>query len=111
VIVLSTIDAAPGTTLRVARELQDAAKVLEHVRRHPSEDAVSTWQIVQTCQQARVYLKSRLADELVEDLGMTPVASAAEVQRLVNQAASCLILNDAQLANVTVEGEDEESAS
>jgi len=107
VVILSTIDALPGTTLRIARELQDPVKVLEHVRRHPSEDAVSTWQIVQTCQHARVFLKSRLADELVEDLFMTPVASAAEVQRLVNQAASCLILNDAQLARVIVEGEDE----
>lgn len=111
VVVLSTIDAMPGKTLRIAQELQDPAKVLEHVRRHPSEDAISTWQIVQTCQHVRVYLKSRLADELVEDLFMTPVGSAAEVQRLVNQASSCLILNDAQLARVTVEGEDEKPTS
>jgi nickel-dependent lactate racemase len=111
VAVLSAIDAAPGKTLRTARALQDPAKALDHVRRHPSEDAVSTWQIAQTIQLARVYLKSRLADELVEDLGMTPLASGAEVQRLVNQAASCIFLNDAQLARVSVEGEDEQPAS
>ena len=111
VAVLSAIDAEPGKTLQTARQLQDSAKALEHVRRHPNEDAISTWQIVRCCQNTRMYLKSRLADELVEDLGMTPVASAAEVQRLVNQATSCIILKDAELARVSVEGEDEKPTS
>ena len=111
VVVLSAIDATPGTTLRCAQELKDPMRVVEQVRRHPSEDAVSTWQIARTCQHARVYLKSRLADELVENLSMIPVASAAEAQRLVNQAASCAILNDAQLVRVSVEGEDEKPTS
>jgi nickel-dependent lactate racemase len=111
IVVLSAIAATPGTTLRTARELKEPEKVLEHLRRHPHDDAASTWQIARACQHARVYLKSRLTDELVEDLSMIPIATAAEVQRLVNQAASCLILNDAQLARVCVEGEHEKSDS
>jgi nickel-dependent lactate racemase len=107
IVVLSAIDAVPGTTLRAAQELKDPVKVLDFVRRNRGDDAVSTWQIAQSCQHARVCLKSRLSDDLVEDLGMTPIASAAEVQRLVNHSASCVILNEAQLARVCVEGEDE----
>jgi nickel-dependent lactate racemase len=109
IVALSAIAAVPGTTLRSARELKEPEKVIEFVRRHPHDDAVSTWQIARACQHARVYLKSRLADELVEDLSMIPVGTPAEVQRLVDQSASCLILNDAQLARVSVEGENEKS--
>ena len=111
IVVLSAIDALPGTALKSANMLRDPAKTLEHLRSHPSADAISTWQIVRASHNSRVYLLSKLADELVEDLSIIPIGSVAEVQRLIDQVQSCLILNDAQLARVTVEEEDVESAS
>ncbi|MBI3469032.1 MAG: DUF2088 domain-containing protein [Planctomycetes bacterium] len=110
VIVLSAIDTAPGPALRSVQGFEEPARVLEHVVRHPAVDAISTWQIARAVQHARVYLLSRLDDDLVEDLFMTPLADEREVQRLLSQAASCLFLNDAQLTHATVEGKDEEPA-
>jgi hypothetical protein len=45
---------------------------------------------------------------MVEELFMTPIAGCGEVQRLIDQARSCIILHDAQLTHVAVEGENEE---
>src|SRR5262249_35445749 len=104
IVVLSSIHASPGPTLESVHELPEPGKRLEYLRRRPAADAISTWQILRATQRARIYLLSRLNDELVEDLGMTPTPSPQEVQRLVSQARSCLVLNDAQLAYPMVEG-------
>jgi nickel-dependent lactate racemase len=111
VVLLSAVACEFGPTLRAAAQFQDAAKVLDYLRKHPLSDCISTWQIARASLHARVCLLSRLADDLVEDLGMTPIAKVAEVQRLVDQAPSCLVLNDAQLAHGAVEREDEQPGS
>ncbi len=108
VAVLSAIGAEPGPALKSARQLQAPAKVLEHLRKSPGDDVISTRQIARACQLARVYLLSRLDNGLVEDLGATPLASPAEAQRLADQVESCLVLGDAQLARVSVEGDDDD---
>jgi nickel-dependent lactate racemase len=110
VAVLSAIAAAPGASLGAARQLQNPAKALDIVRRQPSGDAISTWQILQACQHARVYLLSRLDNELVQDLSMIPLASPNEIERLVRESDSCIVLNNAPLVHVTVEEQDDESA-
>jgi nickel-dependent lactate racemase len=107
VAVLSAIGAAPGAALRAACELQNPAKSLELLRRQPAADAISTWQILHACQQARIYLLSQLEFDLVEDLSMTPLASTTEVEKLVQQVDSCVVLEDAPLTRVTVEEDDE----
>jgi nickel-dependent lactate racemase len=107
IAVLSAVGGEPGPTLRAAARIQDPAKVLDYLRKHAESDCISTWQIARAGQHARVGLHSRLAEDLVEELGMTPIASVAEVQRLIDQSRSCLVLNDAQLAHCSVEGEDE----
>ncbi len=108
VVVLSAASSEPGPTLLAAAQFQDATKVVDYLRKHPQADCISTWQLARANQHARVCLLSRHANDLVEDLGLTPIASMAEVQRLVDQAPSCLVLNDAQLAHGAVEGEDEQ---
>jgi nickel-dependent lactate racemase len=106
IAVLSGVSGSPGPALGAARQLQNPAKSLETVSRKPASDAISTWQILQACQHARVYLMSGLHGELVEDLSMIPLASIGELQRLVNESGSCIILHDAPLAHVTVEDRD-----
>jgi nickel-dependent lactate racemase len=110
IAVLSSIQESPGPGLKSVQKLVGPSQALDYLRRHISVDAICAWQIANACQQARVYLLSRLAPDRVENLGITPIGQASEVQRLVGQVRSCLIVNDAQLARVTVEGEDEESA-
>ena len=109
IVVLSAINAQPGPSLELFRSFEDPAGVLEHLRKLAADDLISTHQIARACEHARVCLLSRLDDGLVEELGMTPIGSAAELQRLVDRAACCTILNDAQFVHATLEGEDEYS--
>jgi hypothetical protein len=48
-----------------------------------------------------------LDDELVESLGMAPVQSPQEIERLAHRHPSCILLEDAQYAVPTVEDEAE----
>jgi nickel-dependent lactate racemase len=109
IAVLSGLSASPGPALMAARELQNPAKSLEIMTRKPACDTISTWQILQACQQARIYLLSRLDNDLVEDLAIIPLGLIGELQRLVNESASCIVLNDAPFANVNVEDRDADS--
>jgi nickel-dependent lactate racemase len=110
IAVLSAIAASPGPSLRAAREMNNAPKALDQIRRHPPLDAISTWQIMRACSHARVYLLSRLAPDVVEELSITPVESVAELQRLVSESGSCAVLNDAPLVRVTLEKRDGEAS-
>ena len=56
---------------------------------------------------ARVYLLSGLPPAVVEDLGLTPIDGAEQLQRLAAQQPSCILLANAQYAIATPEGEDE----
>ena len=56
-----------------------------------------------------MYFLSQLDAELVEDMGMAPVADVEELTRLARRHESYIVLNDAQHAVVTVVGEDDGS--
>ncbi len=46
----------------------------------------------------QVYLLSRLEEEVVEELGVGHVATAAEIARLASHRGSCILLANAQYA-------------
>jgi hypothetical protein len=53
-------------------------------------------------QRTRVYLRSRLDDPVVEEIGLATLHDVAELQRLVNSAESCLVMGSAQHAGIHV---------
>jgi hypothetical protein len=106
VVVLSAVSGAAGPALSLAQQLREPAEVLNRLHKLAACDVVAARQIAEACQRAHVFLMSKLTDDLVEDLGMTPLGSNAEVQRLVDQAKFCTILADAQLTHASVAGED-----
>jgi nickel-dependent lactate racemase len=108
VAVLSSVGGSAGAALQTACSQQDPTKLLDILKRQPAVDTISTWQIVRACQSTRVYLLSRLDQDLVEELSITPIDSVSELQRLVHQSPSCVVLNDAP--RVSVESEHAESA-
>jgi hypothetical protein len=55
-----------------------------------------------------VYLLSQLDADTVEEMGMAPVADVDELARLASRHESCIVLDDAQHAVATVDGEDNE---
>lgn len=67
-----------------------------------SADAMAAKVILDCLQRTRIYLRSRLDDAVVEEIGLATLHDVAELQRLVHSAESCLVLSSAQHAGVHV---------
>jgi hypothetical protein len=81
-----------------ARDLSDA---LRHIRKRHSPDAAAAHELAAALERGRVYLLSRLDEALVEELGMAPVATSADIGRLARRQSSCILLGNAQYAQPT----------
>ena len=55
----------------------------------------------------RVYLLSRLKSSAVEELAVSPIEGPEQLQRLVAQHPSCIVLANAQYAMATPAGEQQ----
>jgi hypothetical protein len=104
VVVLVT-QAAPdlGPAGELLRREDDPRSVLEGLLREPSLELLPALQWVRAAAQARLFLLSELPDETVEELFATPLSHGAQVQRLLDAAGSCLVIDDAHKALVVVE--------
>ena len=69
------------------------------------EDSLAAVALVQALSESRVYLMSQLDEATVEELGITPVASPAELARLATRHKSCILISNAQYAVATVGSE------
>jgi hypothetical protein len=87
--------------LSVLAESEDRDTALKQIRRQHLPDAQVAARLQRASQRATVYLLSHLADDVVESLGMAPIANGAEVQRLASRHDSCLLLANAQHAVAT----------
>ena len=77
------------------RQASDPAQALTLLRQHKPADMAAAFQWAQAAEQARIYLLSGLPDDTVEELFAVPLQHAGQVQRLVNEGGSVLVLNDA----------------
>ena len=64
----------------------------------PSADATPAAELARVRENTRVYLLSRLDEDLVESLGMAHVASRDEIARLATRHPSCILIGGAQHA-------------
>ena len=98
IAVCCDLRSKPGPSLkRVARaDSLDAARCA--VQRDPTYDALPAVQLIRALQHARVYLLSRLEEDVVESLGLAYVACPEEVTRLATHHDSCILLQNAHRA-------------
>src|SRR5262249_45034343 len=66
------------------------------IRKQRAADTLAAQEILVARQRVRVYLRSRLSDDLVMGLGMTPLADSADVGHLAEQMATTTVLAYAQ---------------
>ncbi|WP_442483090.1 lactate racemase domain-containing protein [Aeoliella sp. SH292] len=96
VAICTQLDTLPGETLHkliaTGGDLERAARL----HSSQSDDAAAAWEIYKALCRGPVYFMSQLPPELVEDLGMTPIASAKELARLAERSETCIVLNEAQ---------------
>jgi hypothetical protein len=64
-------------------------------------------QWARAAEKVHLYVLSGLDDETIEDLGATPLQSAAQAQRLLDAGGSVLFLDDAHRALAVAEEETE----
>lgn len=72
--------------LRVARELDEAS----------GASALAAWRVAQALDRGPVFLRSRIAADVVEDLGFTPISDEAELLRLAGRMGRSVLVDDAE---------------
>lgn len=110
-VICTELDEQPGPAMGQLAGNDDSQLVEREILRHPSGDAGPAMLLNQVLQHETIYLRSRLRDSVVESLGMSPLATDGELERLVQSHASCIVVEDAQRMLIKVvestEGSDE----
>lgn len=98
---------SPGSAVELLSQVgDDREEALARIAKERPTDLFAAAQLADALCRVRVYLLSRLDPSLVEDLGMIPVGEAADVGRLAARAKSCLVVPDAQHAELDVPGDE-----
>ena len=92
----------PGPALRRLAGAEDFAKADSDLQKKVSNDTLAASRLNHALQRARVYMLSRLEENDVEDLGIAYVSSPGEIAKLSTQYDSCLLLQDAQHASISL---------
>jgi len=103
IAVCCEVASEPGPAMQRLAAARSRGEALAQIRRGQSEDAVPAAQLADAQDRARVYLLSRLEESLVESLEMAPISQTDELERLVRQHESCILLANAPHAMVTTE--------
>ena len=101
IAICCELEAAPGAAVAQLALAEDREAARQRARKQRLSDAKVVSQLLQAQNQARVYLLSRLDEELVEQLGMAYVAEAGEIARLAQRHASFIAISNAQYARAT----------
>ncbi|HEY2840398.1 MAG TPA: hypothetical protein VGJ26_14675, partial [Pirellulales bacterium] len=105
IAVCTTLSEPPGASLRQYASAPDARVALRRIHKQRLNDSLPAAALVRALSQARVYFLSQLDEATVEELGMAPVASGAEMARLATRFPQCILIDNAQYALVSTEGE------
>lgn len=95
IVLCTELDCPPGAALWRRVSQQDDSQQVDDADEEASPDAIAAEELRHACQRARVYLLSKLSQDLVEDLGIAYLGDEEEVTRLVNQCESCIVLVEA----------------
>ncbi len=105
VAVCCDLSTQPPPAFQQLVDCDDPHEAIRRLRKDRLPHAVAATQLAQALKRAHVFLLSRLPAEDVEDLGVTPVADAKEIARLIQLHDSCVLIDGAQYAGVRREGE------
>ncbi len=104
VVLCTSLAVRPGPALRRLTSWSEEGVLPKRIRRDLSGDGLSAAKLADAREHVHVYLMSSLSGNHVEQLGIAPVSSAQEIERLCRHFDSCVLLGNAQYAQITVEG-------
>ena len=96
----------PGAALSEVAEVQNLDVAYRAVRRQRSPDAAAASQLLRALEKNQVYLLSRLASDVVEDLGIAPIDAVGEISRLADRHSTCAVICNAQYTVTSAEDDD-----
>jgi nickel-dependent lactate racemase len=102
IVILSDLAADLPEGLELIRSSQSARDAIRPLRKQVPPDLVCATQIASAADWASIYLLSGLADDVVDELFLTPVSNETEVRRLLKNETRCLFLEAAQFVHGTV---------
>lgn len=95
IVLLTQAKLTLGPGGEILRQAGDPEQALEQLREQPLPDLGPAFQWASAAQQASIYLLSATEPDVAEELFTTPLESASQVQRLLQQEGTCLFLPDA----------------
>lgn len=102
VIVLCTdLQQAPGPALRSGAAAAGGRRRTAREEERPV-DVLPAAVLADLAQSHRLYLWSRLADDVVDEVGFTPVSTEDELARLSRGLKTCVVVSGGQFASVAV---------
>jgi nickel-dependent lactate racemase len=102
IVILSDLAADLPEGLEMIRSSENARDAIRPLRKQAPPDLVCATQLASAADWARIYLLSGLADDVVDELFLTPVSNETEVRRLLTDDSRCLFLEAAQFVHGTV---------
>lgn len=105
IVLCTKLCCEPGPAMQRLTAMDDDQAILRDIRRDRSPDAVAASLLVQARSRAKVYLMSGLDESTVEDLGVGFVTREEEINRLVRQYDSCILLGNAHRAMLKATGD------
>lgn len=105
VAICSDLDQPPGQSVGELIGCSDFEALERDVRNAHSRDSWPAWQLARALQRGPVYFLSQLAADDVEEMGLAPIESLDELERLARGQSSCIVIDDAQYTVATVTSE------
>ena len=102
VVVLTDAAPALGRSFELIRQQDDPGAALKLLSQEKPDDVRAGLLWATAATQAKLYLLSGLAGDMVEELFATPLEHARQVERLLTPAAACLVLPDAHKAHAVL---------
>lgn len=106
IAVLSASAPALGISGDFLRREEDPGAILRLLNQELPEDVETGFMWASAAQQAHLYLMSRLPEELVEEMQVTPLEKPEQTQRLLVGAQSWAYLPDAHKMMANINGPD-----
>lgn len=98
VVVLSELSGEPGDGMNLIRQHRSPRNALQPIRRQAPLDMIPATQLASAADWSHIYLLSKLAGDVVDELFMLPLENEREVERLLGDTAPCVIIGSAQHA-------------
>lgn len=111
IVLCTELSEPPGEAICKLAGIEDPLLVEREILKTPSADCGPAMVLCRALQHASVYLRSNLRSDVVESLGMTPLESDSELERLAQSMRPCIVLEESQYLLPMLahdQGDDEE---